>query len=120
FRQRPFYPEDDLERICEDAITTFLTERHGAVQFPLSTSDLTVLLEQHVADLDNGCDLPEGQDGYTDFFPHKLPEVRISRRLQQPYLENRLRTTLTHEYGHVLLQGFLFGLDDDLQHLFAG
>ena len=35
-------------------------------------------------------------------------------------LENRLRTTLTHEYGHVLLHGFLFAVEDDLKKLFDG
>jgi hypothetical protein len=120
FRQRPFYTEDELDRICEDEITSFLRERHGTATFPVSTSDLTVMVEQHVADLDNGCDLPAGQDGYTDFFPRERPKVTIASRLQQDYLENRLRTTLTHEYGHVRLHGFLFQLDDDLQHLFTG
>ena len=119
FRQRPFYTDDELDRICEDEITSFLRERHGTATFPVSTSDLTVMIEQH-ADLDNGCDLPEGQDGYTDFFPHEKPNVAIASRLQQGYLENRLRTTLTHEYGHVRLHGFLFQLDDGLQQLFGG
>lgn len=120
FRLRPYYTDDELERICEDEITTFLRERHGTVTFPVSTSDLTILVEQHVADLDNGCDLPDGQDGYTDFFPRARPEVKIASRLQQEYLENRLRTTLTHEHGHVRLHGFLFQLDDGLQQLFDG
>jgi hypothetical protein len=58
--------------------------------------------------------------GLTDFFPRRKPNVKISARLQQSYLENRLRTTLTHEYGHVILHGFLFALDDSLQKLFDG
>ena len=120
FRQRPHYLNDELEQICEDAICRFLRERHGKVSFPVSTADLTVLIEQAVDDLDSGCDLEEGIDGLTDFFPRKKPKVKIAARLQDPYLENRLRTTLTHEYGHVVLHGFLFAVEDDLKKLFDG
>jgi len=120
FRLRPFYTDDELEQICEEEITSFLAKRHGEIRFPVTTNDLTVLVEQHVADLDNGCVLPDGQDGYTDFFPNERPQVKIASRLQQEYLENRLRTTLTHEHGHVRLHGFLFQFDDGLQHLFEG
>lgn len=118
FRQRPHYLPNELEEICEDAIFTFLRERHGKVSFPVSTADLTVLIEKAVDDLDSGCELEDGVDGLTDFFPHKRPKVKIAARLLQPYLENRLRTTLTHEHGHVLLHGFLFAVEDDLKRLF--
>lgn len=120
FKLRPHYQAEELESICEETITGFLQKRHGAVRFPVSTGDLTVLIEQEVDDLDSGCELEEGVDGLTDFFPRKRPRVKIATRLQQPYLENRLRTTLTHEFGHVRLHGFLFALDDDLGRLFDG
>jgi IrrE N-terminal-like domain len=118
FRQRPHYLPTELEEICEDTICTFLRERHGKISFPVSTADLTVLIEKAVDDLDSGCELEDGIDGLTDFFPRKKPKVKIAARLQQPYLENRLRTTLTHEHGHVLLHGFLFAVEDDLKKLF--
>ena len=120
FHQRPHYQPDELDQICEDAITGFLRGRHGKAVFPVSTADLTVLIEQAVDDLDNGCALDDGVDGLTDFFPRKKPKVKIAGRLQEAYLENRLRTTLTHEYGHVLLHGFLFAIEDDLKKLFDG
>ena len=120
FRQRPHYLNDELEQICEEAICRFLRDRHGKASFPVSTADLTVLIEKAVDDLDSGCDLEEGIDGLTDFFPRKKPRVKIASRLQQRHLENRLRTTLTHEYGHVILHGFLFALDDYLHKLFDG
>ncbi len=120
FRQRPHYLPAELEQICEEAICTFLRERNGKVSFPVSTADLTVLIEKAVDDLDTSCDLDDGIDGLTDFFPRKKPKVKISARLQEPYLENRLRTTLTHEHGHVLLHGFLFAIEDDLKKLFEG
>jgi Zn-dependent peptidase ImmA (M78 family) len=120
FRQRPHYTDKELERICEDAICSFLRGRHGKTTFPVSTADLTVLIEQHVDDLDSYGDLQDGIDGLTHFFPKKRPKVKIASRLQEPYLENRLRTTLTHEHGHVILHGFLFATDDELKKLFDG
>lgn len=120
FRQRPHYPDKELEQICEDAICGFLKERHGKAVFPVSTADLTVLIEQHVDDLDSHSDLEDNIDGLTHFFPKRRPNVKIASRLQQPYLENRLRTTLTHEHGHVILHGFMFALDDELKKLFDG
>src|SRR5579885_3629643 len=97
FRQRPHYDVDELEQICEDEITSFLKERYGKVDFPVSTGDLTVMIERAVDDLDSACDLEANVDGLTDFFPKRKPQVKISRQLQN--VENRLRTTLTHEYG---------------------
>lgn len=120
FRQRPHYLPDELEQTCEDAICNFLRGRHGTVKFPVTTADLTVMIERAVDDLDSGCDLEDGVDGLTDFFPGKKAKVKIASRLQEPYLENRLRTTLTHEYGHVILHGFLFAIEDDLRKLFDG
>lgn len=120
FRERPHYHRDELEQLCENTMTSFLRDRHGRVTFPVSTDDLTVLLEREVDDLDNGCMLEDGVDGLTDFFPRRKPHVKIASRLQAPNYENRLRTTLTHEYGHVLLHGFLFALDDGLGRMFEG
>ena len=120
FRQRPHYLNDELEQICEDAVVTFLRDRHSKVAFPITTADLTVMIEQAVDDLDCGCELGEGIDGLTDFFPRRRPRVKIASRLQEPHLENRLRTTLTHEYGHVILHGFLFAVEEDIKKLFDG
>ena len=53
FRQRPHYRDSELEQICENAICDFLRARHGTVTFPVSTPDLTVLIEQAVDDLDS-------------------------------------------------------------------
>jgi len=48
-----------------------------------------VLIEQSVEDFDNGCDLDEGVEGLTGFFPHRKPDVKISHHVHQPHLENR-------------------------------
>ncbi len=120
FRQRPHYLDAELEAICEEAICSFLMERYGKIEFPVKTEDLTVLIEQNTDDLDSSCDLGDGIEGLTDFFPKKRPKVKIASCLQEPRYENRLRTTLSHEFGHVRLHGFLFQLDDDLNRLFDG
>jgi len=120
FRERPHYTNEELEQICEGAICGFLQDRHGTVKFPVSTEDLTVMIEKSVDDLDPYSDLDEGIDGLTHFYPRKKPKVKISSRLQESYLENRLRTTLTHEHGHVILHGFMFAMAEDLKKLFDG
>lgn len=120
FRQRPHYTDSELEQICEDAISRFLRDRHGKATFPVSTSDLTVLIEQHVQDLDSYGDLEDNIDGLTQFFPGDKVKVAVAARLQEPHLENRLRTTLTHEHGHVILHSPLFATDDGLAKLFDG
>jgi hypothetical protein len=82
------------------------------VRYPISTDDLTVLLETLVDDLDLYADLSqeEGEvEGVTDFFRGGRPKVRISNRLSSdPRLVNRFRTTLTHELGHVKFHAFMF------------
>jgi hypothetical protein len=124
FPERPYYHPDELEHESEHLITTFLRDRHGRVAFPVTTDDLTVLVEQLGGVLDLYADLSaDGRsvEGYTQFAPGCKPLVRISRQLsEQPRYENRLRTTLTHEGGHVWLHGALWEMRWRLGHLFEG
>jgi hypothetical protein len=48
FSQRPHYEPKELDRECENIIAGFLKERHGAAKYPVSTDDLTVLIERRV------------------------------------------------------------------------
>ena len=75
FRQRPYYTDSELEQICEDAICGFLRERHGKAVFPVSTADLTVLIEQHVDDLDSYSDLEDGIDGFLFAMEEELKKL---------------------------------------------
>ncbi len=123
FPKRPHYRPEELEIECEQLIISFLERRHGRAELPVSTDDLTVLLESKVADLDMYADL-SGEDGevegVTEFRPGQKPRTKIARGLSATsYMENRLRTTLTHELGHVHLHGFLFELQPTGQPLFA-
>jgi hypothetical protein len=116
FSRRPHYLPAELDDECEQLILAFLRKRYGKVEFPIATDDLTVLIEER-ADLDSCTDLSdEGGDveGVTEFVPGRRPTVRISDSLSQTHLENRLRTTLTHEYGHVHFHQFMFADADML------
>ena len=81
---------------------------------PRRTDDLTVLIEQLGAALDLYADLSSharGIQGVTECVPGRRPLVRIARRLSDdPRSEHRLRTTLTHECGHVWLHGPLWAM----------
>lgn len=105
FAERPHYTAEDLDRECERIVSTFLRRKRGAVAFPIVTDDLHVLIEQADASLDAYADLSRyGDDveGVTEFFPNRGPDVSISETLANDQRrENRLRTTLTHEFGHV-------------------
>jgi Zn-dependent peptidase ImmA (M78 family) len=112
FAQRPYYEQEELDNICEAVIQNFLQLRYGKVCYPIDTDDLTILIEQDTSDLDLYADLSSyGDDieGVTEFLPDKKPQVLIAKELsEQDWRENRLRTSLTHEYGHVKLHSALW------------
>lgn len=112
FPKRPHYERDELDVECERTVDHFLQGRHGSIKYPISTDDLTILLEQNVGNLDlyaTDAELGEDVEGVTDFFSKKKPDVRINSRLiADARYENRLRTTLTHELGHVKLHAFMY------------
>ena len=111
FKQRPHYTHQELDSESENLVTEFLVKRHGAATFPVSTDELTLLVEKHVDDLDLYSDLGKlGSDveGVTVFSREGKPSVRISTALCESKRENRLRTTLCHELGHVIFHNRLF------------
>lgn len=112
FPQRPHYEQDELDRECESIITKFLKGLRGEVRYPVETEALKTLIERDADDLDTYADLSGyGPDveGVTEFRPGSKPAVKISADLtEDSRRENRLRTTLTHEYGHVRFHSYLF------------
>ncbi len=115
FPHRPYFEDQEIDYECEELITSFLLKRYGKVAFPIPTDDLTVLIEQHTSKLDIYADLSqegESVEGMTVFSSKERPQVFIQRDLSEtPNKENRFRTTLTHELGHVKLHGFLLSGD---------
>jgi len=113
FRWRPYYQPGDIDALCEDRIERFLRARYGMVEYPVSTDDLTRLIEQEASDLDLYADLSDlagaevNVEGVTIFHRLQRPTVRIAETLSlDSRREPRLRTTLAHELGHVLLHDF--------------
>jgi hypothetical protein len=114
FGQRPHYEQRELDVMFEQLAVGFLKKKHGRVQFPFGTEDLKTFIEQHVDELDQYADLSAygtAVEGLTEFRPGKgKPKVAIAASLQSN--ENRQRTTLAHEFGHVHLHAYLFELAD--------
>ena len=105
FPERPHYNIGELEADSENLITDFLMRRYGQLVIPVPTPALVALLERDAQAIDLYCDLTaEGEEihGLTEFFPGSKPRVSVARELAfQHWREHRLRSTLTHEYGHV-------------------
>lgn len=123
FSERPHYEPHEIDGECERIITEFLRRANGRITWPVTTDDLTKLIEQHVEDLDLYADLSglgSEVEGVTDFRPGRRPRVRIAAPLSdQDYRSNRLRTTLTHEFGHVHFHKFLFDVGEESLELFG-
>jgi hypothetical protein len=118
FDQRPHYDLADLDRECDQIITDFLMPKYGEVPLPIPTDELTKLIERDALLLDLYADLSgegPGVEGVTYFDAAKKPIVKIAQELsEESWREHRLRTTLTHEYGHVHFHNFLYALPRSL------
>jgi hypothetical protein len=114
FDYRPHYEQAELDGECELLVSKFLVARHGTICFPISTDDLSVMIEHDTSDLDMYADLSrEGDDvdGMTEFFHRRKPAVKIANRLSVDGIRiSCLRTTLAHEYGHVKFHSFLWDM----------
>lgn len=124
FARRPFYEMTELDTACELLVEGLLLSLHGKVTYPISTDDITKLIERHVEDLDLYADLSsmygDGVEGVTEFRPDGKPTVRIIAMLaDDERRENRLRTTLAHEFGHVHFHSWLFDTQGHTGQLFV-
>jgi Zn-dependent peptidase ImmA (M78 family) len=114
FPQRPHWEIDELEGRCEEIMVPFLEKRYGQAPVRVPTDALTVLIERDAEELDLHADLIADNDneeihGVTWFFPGAKPTVQINRKLRREFRRaNRYRTTLAHEYGHILLHAWLY------------
>ncbi len=112
FARRPHYEPKELDRECEGIVGTYLKEKYGKAEFPISTEDLTVIIEREVETLDQYADLTgfgPKVEGITYFQPGRRPRVAISQNLSlDDNRATRLRTTLAHEYGHVHFHAYLW------------
>ena len=117
FQRRSYYAQQEIDVQCEAVVARFFKGKGGTPSYPISTDDLTVMIEQDVSSLDLYANLAaEGRDieGVSEFRRSRKPSVRIARYLsEQPSRENRLRSTLAHEHGHVVFHTFLWMIDSD-------
>lgn len=115
FPTRPHYEPAELDAMFERLVVGFLKEKYGEVRFPILTEDLKTLIERDVSDLEQYADLSRygpGVEGATVFEGKGKPKVFVTAELtEDDRRENRLRTTLTHEYGHVKLHTYLYALE---------
>jgi len=84
FPERPHYEPKEIGTMFEHIVVGLLKARHGQVEFPFTTEDLTVLIEQETADLDPYADLSgygAGVEGVTEFWPGRKPSVKSPRNL---------------------------------------
>jgi hypothetical protein len=114
FPQRPHWELEELEHRCEEIVAPFLEARYGQAPVRVPTDALTVLIERAAEELDLHADLVADNEneeihGVTWFFPGAKPKVQIDRKLRREFRRtNRYRTTLAHEYGHLLLHAWLY------------
>src|ERR1700737_1363134 len=122
FPKRPRNLPEEIDAECERIVQEFLLWKYGRVEYPITPDDLTILLERDAEELDMYADFSdeEGQiEGVTEFRLGKRPRVKIAARLSNsPNLENRLRTTLTHEYGHLHFHNLLYQVESKPASLF--
>jgi len=114
FVERPFYEAAEIDQECETLVQQYLSQRYGSALRPLSTDDLTILIERAGAVLDSSVDLSTfgaNVEGMTIFTAEREPEVRISDRLAGDAVRiNRHRMTLAHEFAHVHFHGPLYAI----------
>jgi hypothetical protein len=121
FAERPHYEPDELDSECEAIVESLLLNRHGRISYPISTDDLILMLEKRSESLDLYANLGHVDVwGETLFVAGKKPRVRIAKRLSEnERFENPLRTTITHEFSHIHLHGFLFEMKTSEENLFT-
>ncbi|MHB8868879.1 MAG: ImmA/IrrE family metallo-endopeptidase [Thermoleophilia bacterium] len=123
FQRRPHFTQEELDGECELLICDFIKRvRGGLVEFPVTTEELWRFIEERTDDVDSYADLAgygAEVEGVTEFEPSKRPRVKIAKTLSGNHRrENRLRTTIAHEFGHVHFHACLFALEADTLTLF--
>jgi hypothetical protein len=85
---RLYFKAEVLDERCERKIADFM-DRHGdGFRLPIPTSQLIQMIVAEAGALDLYADLPEGVDGYTDYFTDRNPDVKNSERLAPSRYEN--------------------------------
>lgn len=108
FTERPYFEDHEMESMALD-------ELRRVALLPTSPGRVRIdrFIEKRFRVVPSYEDLDTGVLGYTKFGPDGAEKVVVSRSLSEEgtqVAERRERSTLAHESGHILLHGFLFGL----------
>lgn len=107
-----FVPPKRIELQAQRLILEHLRERRKDTElFPVTAEDLVALVEGHAEDLNVYDDIRHfgpGVEGVTFFSVGMRPTVHVSPDLSQASNQNRYKSTLAHELGHVVLHDPMF------------
>lgn len=117
FVSRPYYTTSEIEIICTDELL-------AVGLLPSSPEPIRIdrFIEKRFGITHEYEELPESVLGFSIFGPNSVESIVVARFLDEDggkQAERRIRTTLAHESGHVLLQGHLFALGKQAQSLFG-
>lgn len=104
--KRPYFGSDQIEQICTQALTS--VELLPSTPEPIR---IDRFLEKKFGISPEYEELPTGVLGFTRFTPQGVDSVVINRWLDddpRSRTQRRVRSTLAHEAGHILLHGSLF------------
>lgn len=107
-----FVPPKRIEREAQNLILQHLRKRRQESDlFPVTAEDLVALVEERAQDLNVYDDISHfgtGVEGVTLFSVGKKPNVQVSPELSEASNQNRYKSTLAHELGHVVLHDPMF------------
>jgi len=117
FAERPYYKDDEIERMCSDALREhgFLPEVPGRIR-------IDRFIEKRFAAPIIYEVMPANVLGFTEFGPRGVAAVHIAEPPageRTASAERRMNSTLAHEAGHGLMHAHLFALDLDHPMLFS-
>ncbi len=116
FKERPHYELREIELICRDELDTV-----GLLPGDPCPIRIDRFIEKRFGVVPEYEDLSSGVLGYTRFGARGAERIVLSMALSEEGTaasERRVRTTLAHEAGHILLHGHLFMLGESPKSLF--
>lgn len=120
FAERPHFEPEELDYECEAIVEQFLRDQNGSVVYPITTTDLVLMLENAVESVDHYADFQDDDLwGQTRFRAGRKPTVGIARQLSEnERYENPRRMTIAHEFVHVRFHGPIYAFLSDQALLF--
>jgi hypothetical protein len=118
---RPYKSAEEIDHECEAFVRHFLSlSLVASLTVPLSTDLLTTMIEECAERLDLYAELPPEVEGWTEVSADDRPWVRINRSLSvAPHRLNRLRSTLAHEWYHLVFHAPFYQEKFKQRDLFA-